>query len=719
MGSLLKLKTDLKSIKYGHDRANGGNSGQPYIQTDINTVDKGINKLRFGNFDDGLVRGGVIGMLNSSITDTLRIGKFLTDTPKGPLFIIKQVGLQLSNPRLESKQVKTDRSTKGGSFATNAINFISNIAGKIENAVGPTRIYNLGINTLAQVPINGIGGHIVRHGFLPTSDPSKYYESVVTDNNKNGTNRLEGLATRFELGGNKGGENRILRKSNKFDNFIKSAAATIATGKYTPAKLVVDSYIGGPGSVYGIGSTLIRRATTPEGASFDTSDNAGFPLVNGKRQAFTYIDPETFNGAISSGLGQRNSASGYNKTNRIGGTAYNTPTVNKFGAFSETETNPNELIKGINQSVNTDGYKIPYSHDRDSKLPERKNENDLVKNGPSSYPDPSITGSFKYTLPSLNLVYGSGPLASYAQITKLNPSETTSNLDYGNTNNNPSASSGENQRLVGNQLPKSPKIPTYKNNYGDVVTLPMGWNKATREMRVGSGRQDQINLTPLFSSNTVGSFKDTVIIDGKQHNIKDLVKFRIQAVNTDGPTQLATWMIFRAYITALSDSVDASWQDIKYAGRGDKFYIYDGFSRKMSVTFKVAALSDKEMEPMYQKLNYLMSNLMPDYENNLMRGPLVRMTIGNWIDGQLCKLDSLSYTIPNDSPWDISLGDKELNLPHVIEVTLNFTPIGSQTRTENKLAEKGATTSNIAQNWNGASERQYITDDTLKDGTQV
>jgi hypothetical protein len=34
-------------------------------------------------------------------------------------------------------------------------------------------------------------------------------------------------------------------------------------------------------------------------------------------------------------------------------------------------------------------------------------------------------------------------------------------------------------------------------------------------------------------------------------------------------------MVFRAYLTALSDSVDAQWTDIKYAGRGDKFYIYD------------------------------------------------------------------------------------------------------------------------------------------------
>jgi len=136
----------------------------------------------------------------------------------------------------------------------------------------------------------------------------------------------------------------------------------------------------------------------------------------------------------------------------------------------------------------------------------------------------------------------------------------------------------------------------------------------------------------------------------------------------------------------------------------------------MSVSFKVAALSAEEMQPMYQKLNYLMSNLMPDYSNNLMRGPLVRMTIGNYIDGQLCKLDSVSYTIPQDSPWEISLGSQtgkllELNLPHIIEVQLSFTPIGSQTRDENRLSRKTEGTSNIAQNWNAKYEnglKEYV-----------
>ena len=39
MPGLLTLKTDLKSLKYGHDTPGGGDSGQPYIKTDINSID--------------------------------------------------------------------------------------------------------------------------------------------------------------------------------------------------------------------------------------------------------------------------------------------------------------------------------------------------------------------------------------------------------------------------------------------------------------------------------------------------------------------------------------------------------------------------------------------------------------------------------------------------------------------------------------------------------
>jgi len=239
-----KLKdTKLKSLKFG-DKGTAGDSTKPYIVTDINTVDTPFNKLRLTKFDDGLIRGGAVGAINASAVDTLRIGKFLTDFPKGPLFIAKQVGLQLSNPPLETKQLPTNRVGKG--LFGKVVAGISNIANKLNNLVGgPTRIYNLGINTLAQVPVNAFGGHINRHGFLPKLDESQKYIKVVDENNKNNNNRLEGL----------------------YNNFFQSNSSG-TTLRANTFKTVISDNFGGAKSVYGIGRTAIYR-TTVTGDQFD------------------------------------------------------------------------------------------------------------------------------------------------------------------------------------------------------------------------------------------------------------------------------------------------------------------------------------------------------------------------------------------------------------------------------------------------------------------
>jgi hypothetical protein len=184
MGLINKIDdTKFRSLKYGGDTPGGGSSKQPYIRTpELKYIDD--NKIKFISFDDGLVRGGMAGALNASVIDTIRIGKFLTDFPKGPLFIVKQVGLQLSNPRLEIKKSITNRPTSGQGLFNNIGNFISNTVGRINNELGPTRIYNLGINTIAQISANAFGGHITRHGFLPIQNEDTKYINVVRENNK-------------------------------------------------------------------------------------------------------------------------------------------------------------------------------------------------------------------------------------------------------------------------------------------------------------------------------------------------------------------------------------------------------------------------------------------------------------------------------------------------------------------------------------------------------
>ena len=659
MPGLLTLKTNLKDIKYGQDQPGGGDSRQPYIQTDINTVDTDFNRLRLTKFDDGLIRGGAIGALNSSVVDTLRIGKFFLDAPKGPLFIIKQVGLQLSNPRLE---VPKNPANIAAGVPSSVLSVGTN------GLLQPTRIYNLGINTLAQVPLNAFGGHIVKHGLLPIQSDANKYEAIVTANNDNlglfsdnpsKSNRLISLKDKFQLGDRQA--NKSIINSNFLNqiNTVLSAASAFLGGPSIPSlkinkiDTVIDDYTGGPGSVYGIGRTLIKRTS-------DTEDGIKINLLSQFSRDYAGYTREEAGKQINytSDLGTGNNA------------------ISNYG-------------DGIQNYID------------DSTINASLNKN--------------VIGAIK-TYSALK-----------AQIDKT----TKSQLEYKN--------SSFSSPLVGEQLPSSTKKIEYKNTYGEIVTVSnkLPWRTATREVRVGSGRQDSINLTPLFTANT-GADGLSVTIGGNPYTINDLVKFRIQAVDTDGFDKnnpldpgKGVYMVFRAYLTDLSDDVSAEWSDIKYAGRGDKFYIYNGFSRKMSIGFKVAALSAQEMAPMYHKLNYLMSNLMPDYKDNLMRGPLVRMTVGNYVDSQLGILTSLNYKVSNETPWEIALnepvtagGTREMVLPHIIEVSLGFTPIGSQTTNENKLQEKlkpndkDYTTTHIAQNYNGKTEKSnYITSGSILDGT--
>jgi len=253
---LVKLKTDLKSLKYGHDRQGDGNSGQPYITAPI------PNRLSTSSSDDGFIRGGWNLANKSSNEDQLRISKFLKDKPKGPLFIKRQIGLQLTNPKLETRTVNLNGFGLLGGLLTLGFNAFNQLL------PGPTRIYNDGKNTLAQIPVNAFGTHFERHGLSPVQDDNTKYLAVAYNNNKNDNNRLLALKKKLikpNIAPNKniilGTINAILGAVNVFNRAIGRGTNPLlpTSPLLQPQDLIIDRYGGGPGSVYGVGTTVIRR----------------------------------------------------------------------------------------------------------------------------------------------------------------------------------------------------------------------------------------------------------------------------------------------------------------------------------------------------------------------------------------------------------------------------------------------------------------------------
>ena len=63
----------------------------------------------------------------------------------------------------------------------------------------------------------------------------------------------------------------------------------------------------------------------------------------------------------------------------------------------------------------------------------------------------------------------------------------------------------------------------------------------------------------------------------------DLCKFRIAVINNDKGDGTATYIHFRAFIDAFSDNYNADWGSVKYVGRAEELYTYEGFNREVSL----------------------------------------------------------------------------------------------------------------------------------------
>ena len=402
---LIDLQTNLKSLKYGADRLGGGDSGLPYITTDIATADPGLK------FDDGFVRGGTVNAAQLGLIDAKRISKFFNDKPKGFLFRTKQVGLQLANPRLE--------------IPKNPANIISGIpdnplAVGTRGLLEPTRIYNLlGTNTLLQIPVNAFGGHFNRHGLLPIQTDASKYEAVVAANNNIGfynnpskDNRLVTLADKFKLG-DRTGNTSVARAAGNLFNTVGNLLSNIPIvstilNALTPQDLIIDRYQGGANSVYGAGETIIRRYSfTEDKGKIDQSLSFSRQFAGNTRNLTTGA-PETVN--YARGLGNKNDLK----------------SISNYDSETQFNSDPAEVKKGVNNSVVTYGalktyttlrgkiqteltQEIPDTGNYTATNPEYKDKNTITTVNPQINRDPSEP----YRYYGVKKVSDSGSISTY------------------------------------------------------------------------------------------------------------------------------------------------------------------------------------------------------------------------------------------------------------------------------------------------------------------
>jgi len=182
---------------------------------------------------------------------------------------------------------------------------------------------------------------------------------------------------------------------------------------------------------------------------------------------------------------------------------------------------------------------------------------------------------------------------------------------------------------------------------------------------------DRVAAMPLYKQKNV---------DIETGNTRDFIRFRFEVM--DNASNDHTFVHFRAFLGAITDNFGGTWDTAKFVGRGDSFYNYTGFTRSISLSFKVHPQTRDEMKAMYQKLTYLASTLAPDYAGGYMKGNLVRLNVGSYLYRIPGFITNLTYTVPEEASWEIAYNEPErgqevtqLETPRHFDVSLNFTPI--------------------------------------------
>jgi hypothetical protein len=483
-----------------------------------------------------------------------------------------------------------------------------------------TRIYDP-TSLLGSTAGSGFGIHGIRHG-LPFLVEESYYEKIATANNQadeGKNNRLVTLYTNYVKDYTVPGNESNDKKSllSKITGFVKNNVLGINDNNFKEL-----SGPAGPNSILGAGFTAIDRVdnTRVKALSFKTDA----PVFNLDDNFFRIGSGQFFTDVDSSPIQvvYNNSFGSYFK-DEFGNNVLETPqvvkTITDQQAISDTNRFP----------TNPQGKQIStLTYDNITRITDR-----LFDNG---------------------IFPGTNTFRDFRKIIINQPGYDPANQDGGGL------------------------MTEDYQTYNMVSRIGVGLQDNSFRDRSDYRVTDELAYDKI---NALGLFKTDALNEQAIKDTRDLVKFRFEALDSKSTKESSVYIVFRAIIKDFNDNYTANWDPIKYVGRADKFYVYNGFERQIRFGFTVAATSRVEMKPIFQKLNYLASNLTPEYVGNKMRGPLMRLTLGDYLLYTPGFLTSLSYTIDDQSPWEIAIKDPEGNengvyeLPHVINVDCGFTPI--------------------------------------------
>jgi hypothetical protein len=708
---------------------------QPYVVRGIQR-DGEVENQRWGfgvTFDDGIVRGGAVTQAERILMDVVRLGKW-TASVKGLLFNVKQLGLQAMNPAVD---VDPNTPTSG-------------VFG-----VSSTLLYNP-ITMLANVATARAGVHLARHGINPFDSDylNKYEKATVNRELKQRFtdeeyNSFEGLTTpNTVIKDPPPGYNRLIglmkemlpasfapltnppANATDASSLVSRAKTELVKAIFGQGRIArISTVFGGAQSYFGIGGTDIRRSSHPYLTLYTTAPN--LYITDKEPQYLDSAKRESFFGAISQTSYKDRLM---NDQQDGGGDFYgiikalsllfgeNSPTDPKIDSLPVNLQDRTPVQKSTKDKIlklNPFNLKYEYPSDRVQRITDANSERigSAVHLGLSDTVDDFDSNPIKKYR-----------VASYDKLQKVRKGEAGRTDRFNDFRHDLELSGSE-------SFITNPKVARYDTrNQEDFFGMGKhGKPGAQRNLPFQTNIQYVKNTTPVdnpsakypeFSNYAIPKLKgqeyefrgDRInIIDYKRANFNltkelvyekgkygeatlpgsdDFVEFYFSSIVLSGHSNCpAEVIVFRATFDSITDNHKPSWNSVKYMGRADPLYVYQGYERSISFGFTVHIGSRDEMKASWRKLNYLASWTAPEYTGaGFIRGPLIRLNIGHLYRKMPGYLSSLTYTFDNaQTTWETAqlLEDQKLDglnrtqtspgvlqLPKTIQVSCEFVPVG-------------------------------------------
>ena len=141
------------------------------------------------------------------------------------------------------------------------------------------------------------------------------------------------------------------------------------------------------------------------------------------------------------------------------------------------------------------------------------------------------------------------------------------------------------------------------------------------------------------------------MVDGKSIDEFDFIPLKFRNIVTNETVN------FRGTITGLSETVSPSWNSNRFSGNPFNFYTYDSVERGANFNFTVYPMNSNELVNNWSKIEFLTSLTYPlGYQGDdigAVRAPIIYLTIGDLYKDKVCFIESLQYTIPDNSTWQL------------------------------------------------------------------